>query len=140
MFTRLLLLNVSFIACLLNEIIYLLYFSGLVSIVDSLRETCLSKIKQNAVKQEHEKHDELKRCALRALCVICKIPEAGKSKVLIRLSIFYSLLISAKTVIARDAIKQFKDTPQYISLHRTMLNNTNVHSAGGDAFASMDIE
>lgn len=36
------------------------------------------KVKANAVKQEYEKQDELKRSALRALASLAAIPKAGK--------------------------------------------------------------
>lgn len=36
------------------------------------------KVKANAVKQEYEKQDELKRSALRALAALAAIPKAGK--------------------------------------------------------------
>lgn len=35
-------------------------------------------MKQNAVKQEYEKQDELKRSALRALAALSNIPKAGE--------------------------------------------------------------
>lgn len=35
------------------------------------------KVKANAVKQEYEKQDELKRSALRALSALAAIPKAG---------------------------------------------------------------
>jgi TATA-binding protein interacting (TIP20) len=37
-----------------------------------------TKVKPNAVKQEHEKTDELKRAALRAVYSLTQLPEAGK--------------------------------------------------------------
>lgn len=46
--------------------------------VKPLRDTCTMKVKANAVKQEYEKQDELKRSALRALSALAAIPEAGK--------------------------------------------------------------
>lgn len=36
------------------------------------------KVKSNAVKQEFEKQEELKRSALRALYALASIPKAGK--------------------------------------------------------------
>lgn len=36
------------------------------------------KVKANAVKQEYEKQDELKRSALRALASLASLPKAGK--------------------------------------------------------------
>lgn len=43
-----------------------------------MRQTCTTKVKQNAVKQEYEKQDELKRSALRALAALSNIPKAGE--------------------------------------------------------------
>lgn len=45
--------------------------------VEPLRITCMLKVKANSVKQEYEKHDELKRSALRALAALASIPKAG---------------------------------------------------------------
>lgn len=47
-------------------------------LIEPLRNACLQKVRTNAVKQEYEKNDELKRSALRALCALYSIPEAGK--------------------------------------------------------------
>lgn len=55
-----------------------LYFSELDLFVEPLRITCTMKVKANAVKQEYEKQDELKRSALRALAALAAIPKAGK--------------------------------------------------------------
>ncbi|CAD5120365.1 DgyrCDS8938 [Dimorphilus gyrociliatus] len=49
-------------------------------IIEPLKSTCTLKLKQNAVKQEHEKQDELRRSALRAVAAILKIPDADKSQ------------------------------------------------------------
>lgn len=46
--------------------------------MDPLRATCTLKVKANSVKQEHEKQDELKRSALRAVAALLQIPKAGK--------------------------------------------------------------
>jgi len=45
--------------------------------VDPLKGTCVSKVKANAVKQEFEKQDELKRSAMRAFLALLAIPDAG---------------------------------------------------------------
>uniref|UniRef100_A0A915K9S7 TATA-binding protein interacting (TIP20) domain-containing protein n=1 Tax=Romanomermis culicivorax TaxID=13658 RepID=A0A915K9S7_ROMCU len=39
-------------------------------LVEPLKQTCSAKVKANAVKQEFEKQDELKRCALRSLVAL----------------------------------------------------------------------
>ena len=54
-------------------------FSGLDRIIEPLKNTCLQKVKSNAVKQEYEKNDELKRSALRALVALLNIPDAEKN-------------------------------------------------------------
>lgn len=53
-------------------------FTELDQFVEPLRATCTLKVKANAVKQEYEKQDELKRSALRALAALASIPKAGK--------------------------------------------------------------
>lgn len=52
-------------------------FIELDQFVEPLRITCMLKVKANSVKQEYEKHDELKRSALRALAALASIPKAG---------------------------------------------------------------
>lgn len=52
--------------------------SGLERLVGPLKHTCTSKVKSNAVKQEFEKQDELKRSALRAVSALLTIPDASK--------------------------------------------------------------
>ena len=58
--------------------IFFVYFTELDLFVEPLRITCTMKVKANAVKQEYEKQDELKRSALRALAALAAIPKAGK--------------------------------------------------------------
>ncbi|KAI1290335.1 Cullin-associated Nedd8-dissociated protein 1 [Halotydeus destructor] len=48
-------------------------------LVEPLKTTCGSKVKANAVKQEYEKQDELKRSALRACLALLAIPDADKN-------------------------------------------------------------
>ena len=48
-------------------------------LIDPLRNTCAQQVKTNAVKQEYEKNDELKRSALRALVALLNIPDAEKN-------------------------------------------------------------
>jgi hypothetical protein len=47
-------------------------------LVEPLKMTVTTKVKANAVKQEYEKHDELKRSAMRAVAALMQIPGAGK--------------------------------------------------------------
>lgn len=39
-------------------------------LVEPIKQTCVAKVKANAVKQEYEKQDELKRCAMRAVLAL----------------------------------------------------------------------
>ncbi|XP_066581205.1 cullin-associated NEDD8-dissociated protein 1 [Prorops nasuta] len=48
-------------------------------LVEPLKSTCTMKVKANAVKQEYEKQDELKRSALRAVAALLTIPDADKN-------------------------------------------------------------
>jgi cullin-associated NEDD8-dissociated protein 1 len=48
-------------------------------LIEPLKNTCLQKIKSNAVKQEYEKNDELKRSALRAISALMQITDAEKN-------------------------------------------------------------
>ena len=47
-------------------------------LVEPLRATVTTKVKANAVKQEYEKQDELKRSAMRAVAALMTVPGAGK--------------------------------------------------------------
>ncbi len=47
--------------------------------IEPLKATCLQKVKSNAVKQEYEKNDELKRSALRGLVALLNIADAEKN-------------------------------------------------------------
>lgn len=64
------------IKCLL--ILFSFVFAGLERLVGPLKHTCTAKVKSNAVKQEFEKQDELKRSALRAVSALLTIPDASK--------------------------------------------------------------
>lgn len=48
-------------------------------LIEPLKSTCLQKVKSNAVKQEYERNDELKRSALRALVALLNIVDAEKN-------------------------------------------------------------
>lgn len=61
-----------------NVVNKIFIFTELDQFVEPLRTTCTLKVKPNAVKQEYEKQDELKRSALRALAALASIPKAGK--------------------------------------------------------------
>nr|CAG4642282.1 EOG090X00HY [Evadne anonyx] len=48
-------------------------------LVEPLRTTCTTKVKANAVKQEYEKQDELKRSAMRAVAALLFIVDSNKN-------------------------------------------------------------
>jgi len=48
-------------------------------LVEPLKSTCAAKVKANAVKQEVEKQDELKRSAMRAFLALLAVPDADKN-------------------------------------------------------------
>merc|ERR1712137_60612 len=48
-------------------------------LVEPLRSTCTTKVKANAVRQEYEKQDELKRSAMRAVAALLSIPDSDKN-------------------------------------------------------------
>nr|CAG4641437.1 EOG090X00HY [Eurycercus lamellatus] len=48
-------------------------------LVEPLRTTCTTKVKANAVKQEYEKQDELKRSAIRSVAALRAIPDSEKN-------------------------------------------------------------
>lgn len=66
-------------------------------LVDPLRATCTVKVKQNSVKQEFEKQDELKRSALRVTVALMTIPDADKN---IQLCEFVSYIKSNSDLMA----------------------------------------
>ena len=49
-------------------------------LVEPLKQTVTTKVKANAVKQEYEKQDELKRSAMRAVAALMHVPGAGIKK------------------------------------------------------------
>ena len=59
-------------------------------LIEPLKATCNHKVKPNAVKQEFEKQDELKRSALRAFLSLMAVPDADKSHVVTQ---FYDTII-----------------------------------------------
>jgi cullin-associated NEDD8-dissociated protein 1 len=48
-------------------------------LVEPLKSTVTTKVKANAVKQEYEKQDELKRSAMRAVAALMMVPGAGNN-------------------------------------------------------------
>lgn len=71
---------------------FLLKFTDLDQFVEALRQTCTMKVKANAVKQEYEKQDELKRSALKAYAALSNIPKAGKCCQMNNLSLSWELI------------------------------------------------
>ena len=52
--------------------------AGIDRLIEPLRSTIQAKVKANAVKQEHEKQEELKRSSLRAVAALLTIPDSGE--------------------------------------------------------------
>ena len=82
--------------------------------IEPLKTTCLQKVKSNAVKQEYEKNDELKRSALRALVALLNIAD------------------SEKNALMRDFISNIRATPELSAMFDSIqrdakdaLTNTN---------------
>lgn len=73
-----------------------------------IEEVCRTKPKENAVKQEHEKQDELKRSALRAFDALKSIPNADKHPVLVR---FFDNLVQADPELKELYASLHRDTP-----------------------------
>lgn len=84
-------------------------------LIDPIESVCVTKPKENAVKQEHEKQDELKRSALRAFDALRSIPNADRHPVVVK---FYE-----------DLIKADKNLLElYSSIHRdNSAPNDNIH-------------
>uniref|UniRef100_A0A0K8UC02 Cullin-associated NEDD8-dissociated protein 1 n=3 Tax=Bactrocera latifrons TaxID=174628 RepID=A0A0K8UC02_BACLA len=82
-----------------------------------LRETCTYKVKANSVKQEHEKQDELKRSALRAVSALSQIPNADKNQHF------------------TDFLKTIKDIPELCKIYESIQkdsNSVNIENASMD--------
>ncbi len=79
-------------------------------LVEPLRATVTTKVKANAVKQEYEKQEELKRSALRAVAALSEVPGAGKHPQL------------------HEFTCQLQNTPELWALYESVLHDTR--SAG----------
>ncbi|XP_054742040.1 cullin-associated NEDD8-dissociated protein 1 [Anastrepha obliqua] len=75
--------------------------------IQQLRETCTYKVKANSVKQEHEKQDELKRSALRAVSALSQIPNADKNQNLM------------------EFLKTIKDSPELCKVYDSVQKDSN---------------
>jgi cullin-associated NEDD8-dissociated protein 1 len=79
-------------------------------LIEPLKNTCLQKVKSNAVKQEYEKNDELKRSALRALAALLNISDSEKNALMrdfvsnIRATPELSLMFDSIQRDAKDAL------------------------------------
>jgi len=88
-------------------------------LVEPLKLTVTTKVKANAVKQEYEKQDELKRSAMRAIAALMHVPGADKHPQL------------------NEFLTQIKNTPELANLFESIQKDT---SSGMDAFGmAMDI-
>lgn len=83
-------------------------------LVEPLKLTVTTKVKANAVKQEYEKQDELKRSAMRAVAALMIIPGADKHPQL------------------NEFLTQIKNTPDLANLFESIQKDSS--SSGGDAF------
>jgi hypothetical protein len=83
-------------------------------LIEPLKNTCLLKVKSNAVKQEYEKNDELKRSALRALLALLNTTDAEKN------------------ALMRDFIANIRATPELAAMFDTIQRDAK------DALNSVD--
>lgn len=79
-----------------------------------IEQVCRANPKENAVKQEHEKMDELKRSALRAVDALRSIPNANRHPVLVK---FFEDFVKIDKAISE----------LYASIHRDSIQNEPVH-------------
>jgi len=88
-------------------------------LVEPLKLTVTTKVKANAVKQEYEKQDELKRSAMRAVAALMHVPGADKHPQL------------------NEFLTQIKNTPDLANLFESIQKDA---SSGMDTFTNaMDI-
>lgn len=115
------------------------------------------KVKPNAVKQEYEKQDELKRSALRALSALAAIPKAGKNSLingkdlwlvaidrLMSNNLYFVLLPIDKNAQMADFLKYIQNTSDlqivYQAVQKDSLNalSSNVANSSLISDISMD--
>lgn len=113
------------------------------SIVQILKETCTTKLKANAVKQEHEKQDELRRSAIRAFVSIYKIPEAGTLNslhctLLLSIGIFVHFypFFPDKNAFANEMMNLIKTSTDLKPLFESVQNSNKIN----EAFLPMEVE
>jgi len=78
-------------------------------LVEPLRSTCTTKVKANAVKQEYEKQDELKRSAMRAVAALLFIPDSDRNPQL------------------NEFVLHIRSTPDLQALFESIQKDTNGH-------------
>eukprot|EP00094_Tigriopus_californicus_P003508 TCALIF_03374-PA protein Name:"Similar to CAND1 Cullin-associated NEDD8-dissociated protein 1 (Pongo abelii)" AED:0.06 eAED:0.07 QI:1083/0.72/0.58/1/0.90/0.83/12/134/999 len=81
-------------------------------LVEPLKATVTTKVKANAVKQEYEKQDELKRSALRAVATLAHVPGADKHPQM------------------NDFLNQIRNTPDLASLFESVQKDSHAGLGG----------
>jgi len=97
--------------------------------VEPLKVTCVSKVKANAVKQEFEKQDELKRSAMRAFLALLAIPDAGLFySILLQITCHFKSIIfpSDKNLLMTDFLAQIKSSTDLLILYDTIQKDSTV--------------
>merc|ERR1719414_2672475 len=86
-------------------------------LVEPLRTTVTTKVKANAVKQEYEKQDELKRSAMRAVAALMLVPGADKHPQL------------------NEFLTQIKNTPDLSNLFESIQKDSNAGGGGEGSYS-----
>ena len=110
-------------------------------LVDPLKLTVTTKVKANAVKQEYEKQDELKRSAMRAIAALMHVPGAGNFWNFIfqywKKCLIFREIVSDKHPQLNDFLNTIKSTPDLANLFESIQKDA---SSGMDTFGmAMDI-
>lgn len=86
------------------------------------------KLKAHCVKQEFEKHDELKRAALRAAAALLNIPDAGKHLLLkIKLIVSYACFVTDKNPHLSEFIVHVRNSAELLAVFESMQKDTGYH-------------
>lgn len=88
-------------------------------LVEPLKATVTTKVKANAVKQEYEKQDELKRSALRAVATLAHVPGADKHPQM------------------NDFLNQIRNTPDLASLFESVQKDSHAGGLGANGLTSV---
>lgn len=98
------------------------------NIVGLLKETCFAKLKSNAVKQEFEKQDELRRSAIRAFVAIYRIRDAGLY--LLNYLNFLPLILYNyyidKDASANELMNAIKTMPELQNLYESVMESNKI--------------